>query len=76
MDQLVHEKAEQGLRVVLFACRRGATEPLLDAEDQALLPDDLEPLGVLVLQERIRPGRARDAGPVRRRGRDPQAHLG
>ncbi len=55
MDRLVAEKAGQGLRVVLFARRRAATEPLLDAQDRATLPTDLEPLGVLVLQEQIRP---------------------
>jgi len=54
MDQLVHEKAEQGLRVVLFACTRGTTTALLEG-DVAQLPSDLEPMGVLVLQERIRP---------------------
>jgi cation-transporting P-type ATPase E len=54
MDLLVHEKAAEGLRVVLFACRRGTTTALLDG-DVAQLPTDLEPLGVLVLQERIRP---------------------
>ena len=55
MDRLVAEKAGQGLRVVLFARRRALTVPLLDADDQATLPTDLEPLGVLVLQEQIRP---------------------
>jgi cation-transporting ATPase E len=55
MDRLVTERAGQGLRVVLFACRRGATEPLFDGDDQAVLPRDLEPMGVLVLQEQIRP---------------------
>ena len=55
MDRLVAEKAGQGLRVVLFARRRALTVPLLDAEDRATLPTDLEPLAVLVLQEQIRP---------------------
>ena len=55
MDRLVAEKAGQGLRVVLFARRRGTTPALLDGDDQATLPSDLEPMGVLVLQEQIRP---------------------
>ncbi len=55
MDQLVAEKAGQGLRVVLFARQRGSTTPLLDDADDAVLPTSLEPMGVLVLQEQIRP---------------------
>jgi cation-transporting ATPase E len=54
MDRLVAEKAGQGLRVVLFARRQGVTTPLLDTDDRATLPVDLEPMGVLVLQEQIR----------------------
>jgi cation-transporting P-type ATPase E len=55
MDRLVAEKAGQGLRVVLFARRQGATLPLIGLDDQATLPAELEPMGVLVLQEQIRP---------------------
>ncbi len=55
MHRLVAEKASQGLRVVLFARRRGAATALLDGEGTAVLPNDLEPMGVLVLQEQIRP---------------------
>jgi cation-transporting ATPase E len=59
IDALVHAKADEGLRVVLFCRRPGAAPVLLspDAEPGArpTLPDGLEPLGVLMLRERIRP---------------------
>ncbi|MBX3031647.1 MAG: HAD-IC family P-type ATPase [Chloroflexi bacterium] len=58
LDRLVAEQAALGLRVVLF-CRRpghpGALLPEDDTTAAARLPDDLEPLGVVVLRERIRP---------------------
>jgi cation-transporting ATPase E len=59
IDTLVHTKADEGLRVVLF-CRLAGVPPLLlpegaDAGTLPMLPRDLEPLGVLVLRERIRP---------------------
>ncbi|MEZ4596600.1 MAG: HAD-IC family P-type ATPase [Chloroflexota bacterium] len=59
IDALVHARADAGLRVVLFARRSGETGALTppDAPPGTLpaLPDGLEPLGVLVLRERIRP---------------------
>ena len=41
--------------MVLFARHQGVTLPLIGLDDQATLPADLEPMGVLVLQEQIRP---------------------
>jgi len=59
IDELVHARADEGLRVVLF-CRRAGEPPALVPEGDSpdarpTLPGDLEPLGILVLRERIRP---------------------
>jgi cation-transporting ATPase E len=59
IDTLVHAKADEGLRVVLF-CRLAGSPPALAPADGSpdtppVLPGGLEPLGVLVLRERIRP---------------------
>ncbi len=70
LDDLVHAKADEGLRVVMFCRRPGEAAPPLspDAAPGTLptLPADLEPLGVLVLRERVRP----DARPTLERFAD------
>jgi cation-transporting ATPase E len=59
LDRLVHDRSDQGLRVVVFARLDGSIPPLLPADHPAgalaQLPDGLRPLGVVVLRERIRP---------------------
>jgi len=59
IDALVHAKAEEGLRVVLFARLPGEPPALLPADAgpgaTPRLPEGLLPVGVLVLRERIRP---------------------
>jgi cation-transporting ATPase E len=58
IDTLVHAKADEGLRVVLFSRLTGEAPPLVPAGSPSgtlpALPDGLQPLGVLVLRERIR----------------------
>jgi cation-transporting ATPase E len=58
LESLVHAKAADGLRVVLF-CRLAGPPPALvpegaPSETRPELPGGLAPLGVLVLRERIR----------------------
>lgn len=59
IDALVHAKAEEGHRVVLFSRLPGEPRALVPPDAAAgtkpILPDGLQPLGVLVLRERIRP---------------------
>jgi cation-transporting ATPase E len=55
LDAFVSERASQGLRVVVFARRRGSGQDLTGADGKPALPPDLEPMAVLVLREQIRP---------------------
>jgi cation-transporting ATPase E len=50
----VSARAGEGLRVVLFARRRGDVHSLFDGDQAPSLPDGLEALGILALREQIR----------------------
>ena len=76
MDQLVAEKAGQGLRVVLFARQRGSTTPLLDDADHAVLPTEPGADGCPRAPGTDPARRTCHPGAVRGCGRHAQAHLG
>jgi len=54
IEQQVREQAARGLRVLLFA-KRDDLVPLLDEAAEPRLPPDLEPIGLMVFSDELRP---------------------